>query len=92
MVIPLVFCVSITSRQWACRSSMVIVPPPVEKLSSLLAELIPRLVKNGKMGGQDGYRKTWGAVPILFVGHKWCLSPIEVMYIPFEDRIFKNIT
>jgi len=34
---------------------MVIVPPPVEKLSSLLAELIPRLMKNGKMGGQDGY-------------------------------------
>jgi hypothetical protein len=33
-------------------------PPPVEKLFSVLAELIPRLVENGKMGGQDGYIKT----------------------------------
>jgi hypothetical protein len=34
---------------------MVIIPPPVEKVFSLLAELLPRLVKKGKMGGQDGY-------------------------------------
>jgi hypothetical protein len=37
---------------------MVIVPPPVEKVFSLLAELLPRLVKKGKMGGQDGYPTT----------------------------------
>jgi hypothetical protein len=36
---------------------MVMLPPPVEKLFSVLAELIPRLVENGKMGGQDGYFK-----------------------------------
>jgi hypothetical protein len=34
---------------------MVIIPPPVEKVFSLLAELLPRLVKKRKMGGQDGY-------------------------------------
>jgi hypothetical protein len=30
-------------------------PASSKKFFSLLVELIPRLVKNGKMGGQDGY-------------------------------------
>jgi len=34
---------------------MVIVPPPVEKVFSMLAGVIPRLVANVKMGGKDGY-------------------------------------
>ena len=33
-------------------------PASSKKFFSLLVELIPRLVKNGKMGGQDGYAKT----------------------------------
>jgi DNA-directed RNA polymerase subunit RPC12/RpoP len=42
---------------------MVIIPPPVEKVFSLLAELLPRLVKKGKMGGQDGY-----GIPLILAG------------------------
>ena len=34
---------------------MVIVPSPVEKVFTMLAFFIPRLVANVKMGGQDGY-------------------------------------
>jgi hypothetical protein len=45
---------------------MVIIPPPVEKVFSLLAELLPRLVKKGKMGGQDGYVET---VTVRLSGH-----------------------
>jgi hypothetical protein len=41
---------------------MVIIPPPVEKVFSLLAELLPRLVKKGKMGGQDGYNTAASAL------------------------------
>jgi hypothetical protein len=33
-------------------------PASSKKFFSLLVELIPRLVKNGKMGGQDGYSGT----------------------------------
>ena len=37
-------------------------PASSKKFFSLLAELIPRLVKNGKMGGQDGY-----AISVFFL-------------------------